>query len=305
MGQTVRVQPPKVGVIIVAFNDPENLTRLFESLKKATGDYTLQTVVVDNSTSAPAAAKIKTLVSKAPVELNPLYVAQKENLGFAGGVNAGLKAVNPDYYWLINSDTTVDSKAISALLATAQETQAAIIGSQILYGDDQTVYYAGGKANNWLGIVQHPGRNQPAPTSDTARPVTFVNGCTMFMPAQTIQKYGGMFESYFMYYEDTDLCAHILQMGGKLYYEPKSIVQHYTPHSDNKSVTALYFLTRNHWLYINRNLAWYYQLVARPAVLVFQLFRWLKYVTKKDFRRAITAGWRDAIKHQYGPKPTI
>lgn len=303
MGKEV-VTTPSVGVVIVAFNDPVNITRLLPSLAKTTGDFTLHTIVVDNSTDDAAAAQIKSIVTSAPATLHASYHAQTENRGFAGGVNAGLKLADTDYIWLLNSDTTVDSNAIQTLITTAQTTNAAVVGSRILYADDKTVYYAGGYAANWLGIVRHPGRNLPASTTDSTRTVTFVNGCAFFMPAQTVKKYGALFEPYFLYYEETDYCARIIAKGGALYYEPTSIVHHHTAHTDDKTPTSVYFLTRNHWLYVARTIHGAKRLTAVLAIAIFQLYRFVRYSNKPDLRSAIVRGWRDAVAHRYGKKTT-
>lgn len=298
-----KVARPTVAVVIVAFNDPANIKRLLQSLAKTRGAFTLETVVVDNSISNALANDIGSIVGKAPTALHASYHRQKGNLGFAGGVNAGLQAAHPDYYWLINSDTTVAPDAISHLLTTAQTTQAAAVGSLILYADDKTVYYGGGTANDWLGIVRHPGRNRPPQPHDATRPISFINGCAMFLPAATIKKYGALFTPYFMYYEETDLCARIRRGGETLYYEPDSIVYHFTPHTDDKSPLSVYFLTRNHWLYVARNLNFLQQITARLAITGFQLYRFLHYLRQPTLRQAIVAGWRDALRHHYGPKP--
>jgi|GEM_PF-5426805 len=303
MGQKV-TSPPSIGIVIVTFNDPKNLRRLGESLAALTGPFTLQTSIIDNSTDPPAAAELKTLTASLPTKLHATYHPQTGNLGFAAGVNAGQRSLTTDYYWFINSDTTVDPNALTVLLETARTTQAAVLGSLILYADDQTIYYAGGTALNWLGIVRHPRRNQPADPHDTARAVSFVNGCAMFMPANTVKQYGPLYEPFFMYYEETDLCARIIKAGGKLFYEPRSIVYHYTNHTDDKSPFSVYFLTRNHWLYLSRNMKGLQQLTARLAVTVFQLYRFTKYLFKPPLRHAIVAGWRDAITKHYGQKIT-
>lgn len=302
MGKTVD-SLPSVAVVIVAFNDPDNIRRVIGSLAQTTGPFTLQVVIVDNSTNPAAAEAVQKRTAAAPARLHASYHRQKSNRGFAGGVNAGLQAAHTDYYWLINSDTSVEPDAITRLLETAQRTKAAVVGSRILYGDDKTIYYAGGSANNWLGIVRHPRQNQPPLAHDHTRPVTFVNGCAMFMPATTIHRYGMLFEPYFMYYEETDLCARIIRAGGALYYEPRSVIYHYTPHSFDKTPLAVYFLTRNHWLYIRRNLRRLQLVTATLAVTCFQLYRLARFTRQPALRRAHIAGWLDAVKNHYGPRP--
>ena len=124
----------------------------------------------------------------------------------------------------------------------------------------------------------------------------------MFMPRATLETYGALYEPYFMYYEETDLCSQIVSKGGTLYYESAAHVQHFTKHSDDKSATSVYFLTRNHWLYLARTIHGWQRVTATIAVAAFQLYRFVKYLTNPTLRNAIVRGWRDALRHTYGPQ---
>lgn len=302
MGQKVATSTT-CAIIVVAFNDPHNLERLLPTLAALQSNLTIHLVCIDNSTDANAATAIKHLVTGAPKNLHATYHRQDENKGFAGGVNQGLhEAKDDDYYWLLNSDTTVEPQALDALHKAAQVTHAEIVGAQIVYADDRTIYYAGGVAYPWLGVVGHPRRNKPVHAHDPSRPVTFINGCSMFMPKETITTYGALYEPYFMYYEETDLCSHILARGGTLYYESAARVSHFTKHTDDKSATSVYFLTRNHWLYLSRNIHGLQRITATIAVTAFQLYRFIKYSMNPTLRNAIVRGWRDAVTHTYGPQ---
>ncbi len=302
MGKKIAA-PVTCAIIIVAFNDPHNLKRLLPSLAQLDTDLKLHLVVVDNSTDNTAADAIASLAAHAAKSLHATYHRQPDNLGFAGGVNQGIvEARGADYYWSLNSDTTVDPHALDALHNAARTTKAAIIGGQIVYADDKTVYYAGGTAHSWLGVVEHPRRNKPVLAHDPARFVTFVNGCSMFIPKATITTYGALYEPYFMYYEETDLCSRILARGGSLYYESAARIAHFTRHTDDKSANAVYYLTRNHWLYIARNIHGIRRVTASIAVTAFQVYRFVKYLTNPDLRNAIVHGLRDAAKHTYGPR---
>lgn len=295
----------KVAVIILAYNDPLNIRRVLLSLanSKQTG-FSLSAYVVDNSTIKSDRESIERLVKHH--QRWAMYSPQAKNTGFAGGMNRGMKLAledGADYLFLLNSDTAVRQNTIGQLLRSQKETGAAIIAPLVVYGDrPRIVWYAGGKVISWLGIVRHPRRNKPYRPNDRRRQVSFINGTAMLLPKETIKQYGNLYEPYFMYYEETDWDARIIRQGGSLWYEPRVLVLHFTPSTDDKSVNSVYYLTRNHWLYLNRNISWWWQITARPAIVAFQLYRFIKYLRQPEFREAIISAWRDTLKGKYGPR---
>lgn len=301
-----KIVKPKVATLIISYNDHEDVERCLTSLKKtSTKTFEHVVILIDNSTDKDARTKIAHIARKYSTLV--VFKPQEKNLGFASGMNKGYYLADKeqaDYYFMLNIDTEIMPDTIEKLLASQQKSEAAIIAPLITFGDTKDIiYYAGGTTVWWLGIVRHPHRHQPVnPYDKKGRFVTFVNGCALLIPKTTISQYGNLFANYFMYYEETDLCARILHGGGTLYYEPKALVKHYTPHTDDKSANSIYYLTRNHWLFIKRNLAWWNKLTAVPAVICFQLYRLLKYTFKTDHRRAILQGMKDAIFNHYGQR---
>ena len=84
-----------------------------------------------------------------------------ENLGFAKGNNAGIRAAlarGAEYVWLLNNDTTVDPKALRAMVEKAEsDPRIGAVGSAIYYMSqpERLKVWGGGYVNFWQGRHRH------------------------------------------------------------------------------------------------------------------------------------------------------
>lgn len=175
-------------------------------------------IVVDNGSTDGSQSHIE-------AHIPGLKVLQTgANLGFGGGCNAGIRQAleqGADYIWLINSDTTVDANALTELvrLADAQVFVGAV-GSVLYEADqpDQIQLWGGGRVGLWRGLSRH----QASPA-----PLDFVSGASMLLRREAIEQVG-MFDTqtFFMYWEDSDLGFRLRQAGWQLAVAEKSRVWH-------------------------------------------------------------------------------
>jgi glycosyltransferase involved in cell wall biosynthesis len=96
---------PAVSILIVAFNAPRHLLRLFRSLTQTSGvDYEI--VVVDNRSRAPTRVLLHVLASTRVI--NSLTLLDRNTL-FAGGVNTALRVSSPSsrHILLLNPDIEI------------------------------------------------------------------------------------------------------------------------------------------------------------------------------------------------------
>ena len=130
--------------------------------------------------------------------------------------------------WLLNNDTTVEPRALSALVeAVVADPDAGIAGSKITYFDHPDVlWYAGGEFTP-AGPVRHRGLDEPD-TGQYDRPeeTGFVTGCSLFTTADVIERLGLLAEEYFLYWEEADFDWRVHAAGYKLLYVPGSVVRH-------------------------------------------------------------------------------
>lgn len=164
-------------------------------------------------------------------------ISIKENLGFAGGNNVGLRygmaLGDVDYYWLLNNDTVVEPDALTHLVARMQQDPGAgICGSTICLYHDRSKIQAlgGGYYCHWLGLPWHYGRfvqsgRDTINYQKAESRMNYVEGASMLVSRSFLEKVGLMSEEYFLYFEELDWA---LRSKGRfrLGYAPASIVYH-------------------------------------------------------------------------------
>ncbi len=174
--------------------------------------------VVDNGSTDDSVQRI--LAHRPAVRLLQTGV----NLGFGGGCNVGVRQAlrnGAQYIWLINSDATVDRNALTELVRVAQDNSALGAVGSVLFDAEQTAQiqlWGGGKVNLWTGRSYH----QRGPAA-----LDFVSGASMLLRREALLQVGLFDEqSYFMYWEDTDLGLRLRGAGWQLGVADRSRVWH-------------------------------------------------------------------------------
>jgi len=89
-----------------------------------------------------------------------ILIENKENLGFAGGCNRGIKwalKYGADYILLLNNDTVVATDFLDKMVETAEEDKkTGIVGSKIYYYDQpKKIWFGGGDFIKWRASGKH------------------------------------------------------------------------------------------------------------------------------------------------------
>jgi GT2 family glycosyltransferase len=208
---------PQVFAIVLNWNGWQDTIACLASLRKQTYS-SLTVLVVDNDSSDASVLEI----TKAFPEIE--IIQSGANRGFGGGCNVGMRRAlieQADYVWLINSDATADPSALSALVGVARScSDVGAVGS-VLYEAgtiDRIQLWGGGRVGLWTGQC----RNSLNPA-----PLDFISGASALLRVAALEKIGLFDEtSYFMYWEDTDLCFRLRIAGWKLAVAEDSHIWH-------------------------------------------------------------------------------
>src|SRR3989344_7150633 len=129
---------PKVFVIIINFNGWPDTQECLESLEKllVSDTNSFEVVLIDNGSQNNFQFPISNFQK---LKIHEIY--NKENLGFAGANNQGIKlalANNADYVLLLNNDATVEPDFLTKLVEEAEADESAgIVGPLIYFYDDR------------------------------------------------------------------------------------------------------------------------------------------------------------------------
>ena len=82
----------------------------------------------------------------------------------------------------------------------------------------------------------------------------YVHGAAMMVCRNAIEKAGLMYENYFLYYEEMDLCERIRHKGFEIRINMQALIYHKESVSvGQQSALKAYFMNRNRMLFIRRN----------------------------------------------------
>lgn len=189
---------------------PSYMQRLWEALAKQEGYVpTYRGVMVNNCHNADLAGEA--------LRHSWMTLDLGRNTSFSEGNNAAVEAARkggllPDYVLLLNDDLIPRPDFLAKLWA--QRSRAEVLGAIMLH-DDGTVNHAGTAV--WPDCASdHLGRGEPA-ESWVRDGVTVLTPSATFaavlVHAQVWQQLGGLDESYWHGWEDTDFCLRALEAG--------------------------------------------------------------------------------------------
>lgn len=213
---------PEVSIIVVNYNTRKLVEDCIVSIKKNTG-VPYEIIVVDNSTQGGFTSATGDFV----------LIRNKENLGFAKGVNQGIKKAKAEYILLLNSDILVKKDSIESLLDFAKNTpDAGVVGAKLLNRDGgiQASCFNFPSIKNavlqyWFG--KKGLFDKYAPEGKGPAVVDAVVGAAFLITPLALEKVGLLDERYFMYFEDIDYCRRVKAAGLKAYYLPEVGIIHY------------------------------------------------------------------------------
>jgi hypothetical protein len=177
-------------------------------------------LVIDNHSTNDSVERLREFSPN--VKIIPL----QKNLGFAGGCNVGIRyalARGARYIWLLNNDTKVDSSALRAMVAIAEnDSRVGAVGSIIydMHHPQRIQAWGGGRISLWFGRSSHC-------TKETSvAEISYLTGASLLLRGEALEHVGLLDETFFMYWEDADLCLRLRKAGWKLAVATESRVWH-------------------------------------------------------------------------------
>ncbi len=218
-----------IWVVIPNWNGKKQLKKCLASLEKVTN---IEVVVVDNDSSDGSVEFIKQNHPKT------LILQNSKNLGFAGGVNAGIKEAlsnKADFIALINNDVTIEKDWFKHSLGILKKNSSiGTVSGKLLFRDGQAVDNTGDEYSIWGLTIP---RDRDLETKGLNRPAGEVFGAcagAAVYRAEIFKEVGLFDEKFFAYYEDSDLNFRIQLAGWKAFYEPKMVAYHDTGSTSKK-----------------------------------------------------------------------
>jgi len=226
--------------VILNWRTPEMTLRAVESALREMQGFAGEIVVVDNDSGDGSFETLKAAVRDRG--WTTVRVLQSgRNGGFGAGNNFGIRAAltsgRPDYVYVLNSDAFPDPGAIRALLAHLQaHPEAGFAGSYIhgIGGEPHlTTFRFPSIASEFegaarLGPVSRALRSRavPVPIPEVTCRVDWLAGASLMMRMDALDSIGLFDETFFLYFEETDLCHRLARAGQQVHFVRDSSVTH-------------------------------------------------------------------------------
>jgi GT2 family glycosyltransferase len=154
-------------------------------------------------------------------------VRLRRNRGFAGNVNAGVRAARGEVVCLLNNDAQADPGWVSACVETLQAGPTlGAVASKIVFADVRTLNSAGDLLGR-DGAPRQRGVGQPdGPAWNRVAPVFGASGGAALHRRRMLDAVGGIDDSYFFGLEDVDLAWRARMAGWRSLYAPSAVVHH-------------------------------------------------------------------------------
>jgi GT2 family glycosyltransferase len=241
-------------LIYVTYNSSETIHKALSSaqaLRLPSDQLSMRIAVVDNNSQDNT---LSIIMQHFP---GVLVFSNKRNLGFAAANTLAMRRLPSDYFGLVNADVRLDSEWLAALWEAFQaDPQLAVAGSKVFFSDSNILQHAGAmiRAN---GLTYHLGVNEEDQGQhDQVLDVDYVMGAALALRGDLAEQLGYLNTQYFMYFEETELCARARRMGYRVRYVPKAVAYHYERHSlsGTPSTKYLWRYHRSRYRFAARNL---------------------------------------------------
>lgn len=219
--------PTQVAVVILNWNGRHHLATYLPSVVEHSREHA-SVVVVDNGSTDDSTLWLTE--NHPDVEVIELG----ENLGFAGGYNAGLAQVTADVFVLLNSDVRVSPNWIQPVLHMMEHEGYAACQPLIRNDTDPELFEYAGAAGGFIdcdGFTFCAGRIFEVFETDEGqynenREVFWASGAALFIRSDAWEEVNGLDKDFFAHMEEIDLCWRLKNRGHRIGACGQSVVYH-------------------------------------------------------------------------------
>ena len=166
-----------------------------------------------------------------------VLVVPNRGLGFL--YNRGVEAVSAPYVLLANTDVSFDERCLELLVAALEEDASRFAADATqLDWDGRNVVHAHTTLRRGRLVREYfPGLHlDPRTPADRVLPTVNANGAAMLVRREFFLELGGFDETFFMDWEDLDLCWRAWLLGRPTVYVPEARLRHRVGAVTNEAV---------------------------------------------------------------------
>ena len=221
-----------LSVIVVNWNTRELLRACLASVKRHTTGLEYELIVVDNGSADGSPAIVREEFPEVAL------IENKDNRGFAAANNQAIRIARGRAVLLLNSDTELVENSLLKLhrFLFSRENIGAV-GGRLAYAGGASQWSYGFEpslgrmlwitVSGLLGISRgrKPGAIVPEGV-DRPLKVEYIVGADLMVKKSVLDQIGLLDESFFAYFEETDLCRRVRAAGHEVWFTPETSIVH-------------------------------------------------------------------------------
>ena len=273
-------QLPAVGIGILNWNGQKYLEQFLPFLYNIS--YANATIyVLDNQSSDGSIAYLKQHHPTVKI------IETGGNYGVPGGYNIGFAQMPEPYLLMLNSDVEVASNFLEPLVALMEADKAiAMVQSKLLSFQNRPQFEYGGAAGGSIDVLGYTFcRGRIFETVETdhhqygTSEVFWAGGACALIRKSAYEKVGGMYNWFFMHFEEIDLCWRFHTANYKVMFCNESVAWHVGGGTlSYQSPRKTFYNFKNNLVMVFRNSPWWYLLWWTPIRFVLDLLAAFKYL---------------------------
>jgi GT2 family glycosyltransferase len=286
---------PKVAIIVLNWNGRDCLHDCLISLSNLHYDRK-DIIVVDNASTDGSYEEAKRSFP------NYHFMTTGTNLGFAGGMNAGIRAAlerGADWCWLFNNDATAHPDSLNILIHHSFALPQAGLLSPIIFDPQHESLWFGKAIIRFFRMRTEHVMPKDAELGLAHYSSPILTGCALLIRKEVFARIGFLDETFFLYYEDADFSLRASQAGFGLSIVPQAIVQH--KESSQSNPEKIYHLVRSGLIFFDRHTPWY----IRPYLCIYATIRRTKNLIDRLLGREEAFRVGQAYADYYAEHPSL
>jgi GT2 family glycosyltransferase len=230
---------PTVLTVLLNWRTADMTLRAADSAERAMEGIDGGIVIVDNDSGDGSFEKMSAALQDRP---RFRVVQSGRNGGFGAGNNVGIRlglpgGVRPDYVYILNSDAFPAPDAIRLLLDYLEAHPKVGIAGSYIYGSDGEPHVTCFRFPSVASELEGAARTGPISrllrnrsvaigVPEATGPVDWLAGASMMLREEVVRTVGIFDETFFLYFEETDLCRRAAEAGWPTHFVRESRVEH-------------------------------------------------------------------------------
>ena len=314
----------KLLTIVLNYKTADMTIDAATAARTAMADLPGEIVIVDNDSQDGSFEAISAHVTQQGWD-DTRVIQSGHNGGFGAGNNVGIRAgladgSKPDFVYILNSDAFPAPGAIKVLYDYLRANPKVGFAGSYIHGEDGGRHtstfrypsiYSEFEGSMRFGPVSKLLKKHRVPVEsvETTAPVEWLAGASLMMRQSVLDEVGIFDETFFLYFEETDLCRRVRKAGHDIVFVRESEVMHLgsvsTGMKDWKKTPDYWYNSRFYYFAKNHGKA--YAALATFLHLIGGTFHWIRCkltgkrpsMSQNFLRRLISHD----IKALFAPKP--